>query len=131
MPRPKIIRGDNKDYKVTVRLDNATYKSLKEAMEHGKITNLSEALRGMIRRKLWEEKFSEEIGRDLRLDEVSEKDLREMTDRLLGNFDTAENREFVKLDGFLEGMFSTFGSIMKRAILELERREVDKRTKKD
>ena len=130
MPRPKIIRGDNKDYKVTVRLDNATYESLKEAMEQGKIINLSEAIRGMIRQKLWEERFSEEIGRDLRVNEVSEKDLREVTDRLLGNFDTAKNRKFLKIDGFLEGMFSAVGSVIKRAMVELERRETDKRTKK-
>ena len=130
MPRRKIIRGDNKDYKVTVRLDNATYESLKEAMEHGKITNLSEALRDMIRRKLWEEKFSEEIGRDLRLNEVSGEDLRGVTDRLLGDFDIERNREFLKVDGFLEGMFSAFGNLMRRAIAELERREADKRTRR-
>jgi Arc/MetJ-type ribon-helix-helix transcriptional regulator len=128
MPRPKLIKGNKKDHKVTIRLDNDTYRSLKEAIEQGKVTNLSEALRGMIRQKVWEVKFSEEIRRDLRLNEVSEKDLREMVDRLLGDFDTAENREFVKLDGFLEALFSSIGSVIRKALVELERREAGKRT---
>ncbi|MFC1958495.1 ribbon-helix-helix domain-containing protein [Chloroflexota bacterium] len=130
MPRPKIIRGDNKDHKVTVRLDNATYESLKEAMEQGKITNLSEALRDMIRRKLWEERFSEEIGQDLRFNEVNEEDLREMMDKLLGNFKTERYREILKVDGVLEGMFSAFGGVLRKALTELEKREAEKRTRK-
>ncbi len=129
MPRPKLVKVNGKDHRVTIRLDNDTYQSLKEAIGQGKLPNLSEALRGMIRQKVWEVKFSEEIRRDLRLNEVSEKDLREMVDRLLGEFDTPENRRFVKVDGFLEALFSSIGSVIRKALVELERREGDKRTR--
>ena len=123
MPRPKLMKRNRKDHKVTVRLDNATYESLKEAMERGTISNLSEALRTMIREKIWEERMSEELSRDLRPEEVSNEDLRSAVDILLGSFDTPERREFLKLDGFLKGFFSALGGVMKTVLTELERRE--------
>ena len=127
-PRLKLTKGIKKDYKVTVRLDHDTYEDLIEAIKKGKITNLSEALRSMIRQKVWEERFSDEIGQDLRLNEVSDKDLREIVNRVFGDFNITKNRQIVKQDGFLEGLFSALGPIVRRAVAELERREADKRS---
>lgn len=130
MPRPKLIKGNRKEHKVTIRLDDATYESLKEAMERGMISNLSEALRTMIRQKVWEERISEEMSRDMRLEEMRDEDLRSVVDILLGNFDTPERRKFLKSDGFLKGFFSAFGGVMKVVLTELERREGQKSTTK-
>jgi Arc/MetJ-type ribon-helix-helix transcriptional regulator len=129
MPRPRISMHNKKDHKVTVRLDDDTYQSLKEAIEAGLITNLSEALRNMIRQKLWEVEFSREIGKDLSIKEVSEEELREVVDRVVGDFDTAKNKEFLKLDGFLEGMFSALGGIVRKAMVELEKRSARDKTR--
>jgi UDP:flavonoid glycosyltransferase YjiC (YdhE family) len=82
----------------------------------------------MIRQKVWEERFSDEIGQHFGLNEVSDKDLRETVNRVLGDFNIAKNRRIVKQDGFLEGLFSALGPIMRRAVAELERREADKRS---
>lgn len=130
MPRPRISMQNKKDHKVTVRLDDDTYQSLKEAIEAGLITNLSEALRNMIRQKLWEVEFSREIGKDLSIKEVSEEELREVVDRVVGDFDTAKNKEFLKLDGFLEGMFSALGGIVRKAMVELEKRSTRDKTRR-
>lgn len=130
MAGAKLIVGNKKDHKVTVRLDNDTYQSLKEAVERGVITNLSEALRGMIRQKLWEEMFSEEIGQDLRLNEIKEKELRRMVDRVVGDVAEIKNKEIIKLDGFLEGMFSALGGLVKKAMVELDKREAQKKTRR-
>jgi hypothetical protein len=122
MPRPKI-RASLKDHKVTIRLDNDTYQTLKEAIDQGVITNLSETLRGMIRQRLWVEKFSKEIENDLKLDEVSYEDLRAIANRVLRDFDG--DKRLLKMDGVLEAMFSVFGGLVRRAIVEAERREAD------
>jgi len=76
MPKRKLTGAGKKDYRVTVRLDPETYRSLSEAVEQGAISNLSEALRSMIRQKLWEQRFSNEMQLDLKWNEVSRKELR-------------------------------------------------------
>ena len=119
--KPK--RTDNKDYRVTVRLDAQTYLSLQEAAQKGKIGNLSEALRDMIRQKLWEQRFSSEILDDLKLNEVNDKDLRRTVNRLLGDMGASEDRKLLTVNGFLEGMFSALGGLVKKAVVELEKRE--------
>jgi len=123
MPMPKLTRGNKKDYKVTVRLDHDTYEDLIKAIEKGNITNLSEALRSMIRQKLWEQRFSEEIPLDVKWSEVSKKELRSMANRMFGDLCVSEYRKFLTADGFLEGIFSAVGGVVKKGLVELEKRE--------
>jgi Arc/MetJ-type ribon-helix-helix transcriptional regulator len=119
----KVTRTGKKDYRVTVRLDAETYRSLSEAVEQGAISNLSEALRSMIRQKLWEQRFSKEIPLDVKWSEVSKKELRSMANRMFGDLGVSEYRKFLTADGFIEGIFSAVGAVVKKALVELERRE--------
>lgn len=129
MARPKLTRVNVKDHTVTVRLDDATYQHLKEAMEQGTITNLSEALRSMIRQRLWQERFSKEIERDLKSGELSEETWHGVVQRIWGSLKSGseEDRESVKLEGFLEGLLSACGGFIRRAIEELDRKEGGKK----
>ena len=119
----KLTQADKKDYRVTVRLDAETYRSLSEAVEQGAISNLSEALRSMIRQKLWEQRFSKEIPLDVKWSEVSKKELRSMANRMFGDLDVSEYRKFLTADDFIEGIFSVVGGVVKKGLVELERRE--------
>ncbi|HEX74160.1 MAG TPA: ribbon-helix-helix protein, CopG family [Dehalococcoidia bacterium] len=119
----KVTRTGKKDYRVTVRLDAETYRSLSEAVEQGAISNLSEALRSMIRQKLWEQRFSKEIPLDVKWSEVSKKELRSMANRMFGDLGVSEYRKFLTADGFIEGIFSALGGVVKKGLVELERRE--------
>jgi Arc/MetJ-type ribon-helix-helix transcriptional regulator len=130
MPEREMTGVSKKDYRVTVRLDPETYQSLREAVQQGAISNLSEALRSMIRQKLWEERFSQEIGKDLSIRDVSEEELREVVDQVVGDFETVKSKEFLKLDGVLEGMFSAMGGIVRKAMVELERRHTLNKTRR-
>jgi len=123
MPKRKLMGAGKKDYRVTVRLDPETYRSLSEAVEQGTISNLSEALRSMIRQKLWEQRFSKEIPLDVQWNEVSEKELRSIANRMFGNLGVSEYRKFLTADGFIEGIFSAVGGVIKKGLIELERRE--------
>jgi Arc/MetJ-type ribon-helix-helix transcriptional regulator len=127
MPGRKLTGASKKDFRVTVRLDPETYGRLSEAVEQGVITNISEALREMIRQKLWERRFSKEIQRDMKLDEISDEDLRRAKKILLGDLGTTKMRKLLMADGFLEGMFSALGGIVRKAMNELERREANKK----
>ena len=131
MARPKLTRANVKDHTVTVRLDDGTYQQLKEAMERGTISNLSEALRSMIRQRLWQESFSKEIESDLKSGELSEKDWHDVVQRVWGSLKSGsvEDRESAKLEGFLEGLFSAVGGFIRRAIEELDRKEGDKKNR--
>ena len=132
MPRPKLTKGNTKDHKVTVRLDDATYQQLKKAMERGTITNLSEALRSMIRQKLWQEWFSDEMERDLKSGEFNEEDLHSVVQRVWEGLKSAsvEDKESAKSEGFFEGLFSAFGGFVRKSIGELDRKELDKRNRR-
>jgi Arc/MetJ-type ribon-helix-helix transcriptional regulator len=119
----KLTQAEKKDYRVTVRLDAETYQSLSEAVEQGAISNLSEALRSMIRQKLWEQRFSKEIPLDVKWNEISKKELRSMANRMFGDLGVSEYRKFLTADGFIEGIFSALGGVVKKGLVELERRE--------
>ena len=123
MPKRKLTGAGKKDYRVTVRLDPETYRSLSEAVEQGTISNLSEVLRSMIRQKLWEQRISNEIPLDIQWNEVSKKELRSMANRMFGDLGVSEYRKFLRADGFMEGIFSAMGSVVKKGLIELERRE--------
>jgi Arc/MetJ-type ribon-helix-helix transcriptional regulator len=125
----KLTGAGKRDFRVTIRLDSETYRSLSEAVEQGIITNISEALREMIRQKIWEKRFSKEMQRDLTLNEVSDEDLRRMKKILFGDLGTSEERKLLMVDGFLEGMLAAVGGIAKKALVELEKRHVDKVTR--
>ena len=129
MPRPKLTRGNIKDHRVTVRLDDTTYQQLKEAMERGTISNLSETLRNMIRQKLFEVRFSQELERDLQSGEVNEEDLHSVIQRVWRSLNSASERdkESAKTEGFLEGLFAAFGRFVRRSIEELDRVEAEKK----
>ena len=133
MPRPKVTKGNTKDHKVTVRLDDATYQQLKKATERGTITNLSEALRSMIRQKLWQEYFSDEMERDLKSGELSEEELHGVVQRVWESLKNAsvEDKESAKSEGFLEGLFSVFGGFVRRTIGDLDRTEQDKKNRRE
>ena len=119
----KLTQAGKKDYRVTVRLDAETYQSLSEAVEQGAISNLSEALRSMIRQKLWEQRFSKEILLDVKWNEISKKELRSMANRMFGDLGVSEYRKFLTADGFIEGIFSAVGGVVKKGLIELESRE--------
>ena len=123
MLKRKLTGTEKKDYRVTVRLDPETYQSLSEAVEQGTITNLSEALRSMIRQKLWEQRFSKEIPLDVKWNEVSKKELRSLANRMFGDLSVSEYSKFLMADGFIEGIFSVVGGVIKKGLIELERRE--------
>lgn len=133
MPRPKMIKRSTKDHKVTVRLDDAAYQQLKKGIERGTITNLSEALRSMIRQQLWQERFSDEIQGDLKSGELSEEDLHGTVKRMWEILKSAsvEDRESAKSEGFLEGLFSAFGGFVRKSIGELDREEQDKKNRRE
>ena len=123
MPMRRATRTGKKDYRVTVRLDAETYRSLSEAVEQGAISNLSEALRSMIRQKLWEQRLSKEIPLNVKWSEASKKELRSIANRMFGDLGVSEYRKFLRADGFMEGIFSAMGSVVKKGLIELERRE--------
>jgi hypothetical protein len=123
MLRRKLTQADKKDYRVTVRLDAETYRSLSDAVEQEAISNLSEALRSMIRQKLWEQRFSKEIPLDVKWNEVSKKELRSVANRMFGDLGVSEYRKFLTADGFIEGIFSAVGGVVKKGLVELEKRE--------
>ena len=123
MQMKKVTRTNKKDYRVTVRLDADTYQSLSEAVEQGAINNLSEALRSMIRQKLWEQRFSEEIPLNVEWNEVSKKELRSLANRIFGDLGISEYRKLLRADGCIEGIFSAVGGVIRKALVELERRE--------
>ncbi len=129
----KRTRADKKDYRVTVRLDDATYQQLKKAMERGTITNLSEALRSMIRQNLWQERFSDEMQEDLKSGRLSEEDLHGTVKRIWETLKSAgvEDRESAKSEGFLEGLFSVVGGFIRKSIGELDREEQDKKNRRE
>ena len=127
MPRRKLTGAGKKDFRVTIRLDPETYRSLSEAVEQGAISNISEALREMIRQKLWEQRLSKEMQLDMKLDEITDEDLRRVKKIVLGDLGTSEKRKLLMVDGFLEGMFSALGGIVRKAMNELERREANKK----
>jgi Arc/MetJ-type ribon-helix-helix transcriptional regulator len=131
MARPKLTRVNVKDHTVTVRLDDATYQQLKEAMELGTITNLSEALRSMIRQRLWQERLSKEMERDLKSGDLSEKDWHGAVQRIWEALKSGsvEDRKSAKLEGFLEGLFSAFGGFVRRAVEELDAEEGNKKNR--
>ena len=130
MARPKVTRGNLKDHKVTVRLDHATYEMLKEAMERGTITNLSEALRSMIRQRVWEEKTSELLSQDSRLQEMSDRELRTLVNTVFRDFGKGQKRGIIGSDEFLKGFFSALGGLVREALMEWERRKAEKKTTK-
>jgi Arc/MetJ-type ribon-helix-helix transcriptional regulator len=123
MPIRRTTKTGKKDYRVTVRLDAETYRSLSEAVEQGAISNLSEALRSMISQKLWEQKLSKEIPLDVKWNKISKKELRSMANRMFGDLGVSEYRKFLMIDGFIEGIFSALGGVVKKGLIELERRE--------
>jgi Arc/MetJ-type ribon-helix-helix transcriptional regulator len=123
MPKRKLTGAVKKDYRVTVRLDPETYRSLSEAIEEGTISNLSEALRSMIRQKLWEQRFSNEMQLGVKWNEVSKRELRSIANRMFGDLGVSEYRKFMMLDGFIEGIFSAMGGVVKKGLIELEKRE--------
>ena len=125
MPGKKLMGASKKDFRVTIRLDPETYRSLSEAVQQGIINNISEAIRETIRQKIWEGRVSKEIQRDLTLSDVSDEDLRRVKKILLGDLRTLKKGRLLMVDGFLEGMFSAIGGTIRKALIELERRQLD------